>query len=114
MRTKDLIENYYKAFASRDMTSVKKILDTSFEHRSKEAIITSAQEFIDKCWEYGEGLTDVKFKEEVIAVNKAFYILEWIGENGSFHDAEYIEVKNDKITRILVINNEPDFYTQLM
>lgn len=115
MKTKDIVDHYYSAWATRDKGKAFEMLHTTdFSFRSPEDIFHQRKEFVDRCWHYGEGLIKVEFLYEVYDDQSAFVILEWSYEQGgTFVGAEYLTVNDGKITSILIINNSHDFWNIL-
>ena len=114
METKKLIRKYYDAYVSRDLSAVEEILDPNFEAVSKMMKFRSAKEFLDGSWGNTENLVGLDYEIEVVDEKGGFYVLKWDFGKSTMHTAEYVEVRDGKITKILWINMEPDFFTKLV
>jgi len=102
------VRRYYEAWAAQDRGTVRELLHDDLMFASPQDRFASADTFLAACWAYAEGLTQVRFIEEVHAVGRAFVILEWHNEDGTaFATAEYLELREGRIKRILVVNNDP-------
>lgn len=115
-KNEELIRLYYNSWAKRDQKAVRNCLVDDFSFRSPQDVYLNADDFLKYCWHYGDDVNEVKFIKQVIQGNEAFVLLEWIHteSNRSFHDTEYIKIKEGKISEILVIINDPLFYRNLM
>lgn len=115
MEIKKLIRKYYDAYLSRDLSIVKELLDHKFQALSSMMKFRTAQEFLDGSWKNSDGLIGLEYELEVVdEINKsAFYVLKWDFGKSTMHTAEYVEVKEGKLSKIMWINMQPDFYTQL-
>jgi len=116
MTLKTLIRKYYKAYLERKLDVVKEILDPKFEAISGMMKFHNAQDYLDGSWSNSENLVDIKFELEVIdeEKNTAFYVLKWDFGNSKMETAEYLEVRDEKITKIVWINMSPDFYSKII
>jgi len=107
---KDILHRYYEAWAAQDMNTAQALLHSDLVFVSPQDCFESAESFLTKCWKYSTGLTSVRFISEVYEGNRAFVILRWQMEDGkTFTGAEYLEISNDRIRRIVVVNNDPGF-----
>jgi ketosteroid isomerase-like protein len=115
-KNKELVKKYYNSWAKRDRQAVRECLADDFIFRSPQDVFYKADDFLDGCWHYGEDVDEVKFVKSVVQVDEAFVLLEWFHTNTgkSFHDTEYIKIKDGKFKEILVIINDPEFYRNLM
>ncbi len=110
---RELCHRYYEAWAAGDRDTVRDCLHENLSFVSPQDRYDSAEAFLSQCWRYSEGLTGVEFVEEVDEEGRAFLILRWLAEAGEFMGAEYVEGREGRITRILVVNNDPEFRTMV-
>jgi hypothetical protein len=112
--TREIVRRYYKAWASQDRGQVRALLNDQLQFSSPQETFESADAFLEACWKYSEGLTSVQFTIEVYEDSEAFVILLWSNEDASgFTDAEYLQVDQGKVKRIVVVNNDPSFGAQV-
>jgi len=112
--TREIVHRYYKAWASQALREVQALLHNQLNFASPQETFDSANEFLEACWKYSDGLTGVQFNTEVYENREAFVILQWSYEDGSsFVNAEYLQVDQEKIERIVVVNNDPSFGQQV-
>ena len=116
MTLKTLIRKYYNAYLERKLDVVKEILEPKFEAISGMMKFNGSQNYLDGSWKNTEKLVGLKFELEVIdeEKNTAFYVLKWDFGNSKMETAEYLEVKDEKITKIVWINMGPDFYSKII
>ena len=107
---REIVRAYYLAWSAQDRDVVRRLLDDRLSFRSPQDRFDSADAFLSACWRYSEGLTGVRFARELYDSDRAFVVLWWVGEGDSaFADAEYVEVADGRIRRIVVLNNDPAF-----
>ncbi len=106
---RDLCRRYYEAWAAGDRETVRNCLHENLSFASPQDRYDSAEAFLSQCWRFSEGLTGVRVVEEVHEGNRSFLILRWLARQGEFMGAEYVEHAEDRITRIIVVNNDPAF-----
>jgi hypothetical protein len=107
---RDLTHRYYTAWAAQHRERARELLHRELVFTSPQDHFDSADAFLSACWTYSSGLAGVRFVKEVYEGGRAFVILRWLNEDGSsFVDAEYLESACGRITRILVVNNDPLF-----
>jgi hypothetical protein len=110
LSTKDTVRGYYEAWAAQDREAVRSQLDSALSFRSPQDSFESAEAFLSACWRFSSGLKGVSFVTEVYDDARAFVVLRWLNDDGStFEDAEYVEVSDGVISRILVVNNSAEF-----
>ncbi len=111
---RDLVHQYYEAWAAQNSEPMKELLAADLKFISPQACFDSADSFLTHCWILSKGLKGLEFEEEIYDQGRAFVILRWLMEDGScFVDAEYLDSSRGKISKIIVLNNSPEF-SQLM
>lgn len=107
---REVVHRFYVAWAKRDKEQVTALLAEDLDFRSAQDRFVRANEFLESCWKYSEGLAGVSFLKEVYAGDQAFVLLEWENEDGGhFVDAEYLRVDSGRVCEALVVNNSPSF-----
>ena len=116
MKLKKLIRKYYKAYLERNKGVAEELLDPNFQALSSMMKFYSAQDYLEGGWKQTNALVGLDYELEVVDEDNstAFYVLKWDFGDSTMHTAEYIEVKNEKIIKILWINMGPKFYTELV
>jgi hypothetical protein len=108
MTTKETVHAYYTAWADQERKKARELLAEAFQFDAPQFTFDNADTFLDSCWQYSDELSGVKFLYEVYDGDQAFVILLWSMEDGTtFAGAEYVTVADGKVTRILVVNNDP-------
>lgn len=103
-----LVQGYYHAWTQRDFDTVRAHLADGLDFRSEQDRFWSADDFLENCWSYSEGLQGVLCVKEVCDGDQVFVILDWHMESGDrFASAEYLRIEEGRIAEILVVNNRP-------
>ncbi len=103
------VDRYLRAWATQDREGAEEELAPDLDFRSPQDRFSGADAFLAECWKYAMGLTDVKILESVYDESSAFLLLEWHTAHGPYCSAEYYVLRQGKICKILVTNNDPDF-----
>ena len=109
-----IVKTYYESWVNQDLKSARSLLADNLNFVSPQDHFQSAEAFLSACGHYAEGIDRVEYRREVFTGNQAFVICEWFDTaGGSMASAEYLTVKDGRITEILVINNYGNFMEQL-
>jgi hypothetical protein len=110
LSTRELIQAYYNAWANQDRDSVRDLLADDLDFRSAQDRFNQADEFLNACWRFSDGIVGVNYLREIYSQDKAFVVLNWMYADGScFIDAEYLCISSEQVCEILVVNNSPSF-----
>jgi ketosteroid isomerase-like protein len=110
----EVVNSYYQCWANRDREGARALLADDLVFRSQWDRFEDADSFLDECWALRADAVSAQVFESVIEGDKGFFATEWLVSDGtSFGDASFIEVRDGKIVRIVVLSAGTNVTTQL-
>jgi len=101
----DLVNAYYQCWAKRDREGARALMADDMKFRSQWDKFDDPDAYLDECWGLRADVQSVMVFESCVEGEKGFFASEWLVNDGtSFGDAAYIEARDGKIGRVVVIS----------
>jgi SnoaL-like domain len=102
---RDVIHDYYAAWASQDKNAAAALMADDMRHASVWGVWESKESYLEEFENLSAGLTDIEFVREVYDGDQAFLLFRVVTESGAwFTGTDLVTVSGGLVSEIVNVN----------